>query len=356
MIATLGLRDDARVSLLHAAMTDSDAGVRAAAALALRRIPASPAGDEALADFSLDASRGPAIAATASLVDAPTASRRRVLGPVYQRLTRSPHAAVRSMARRALTGERAASGIAGDRLGCPVTARARLARDRSGMISAVRERLQSQRIDEVLGALELARRLGIASDLRTEIVRLTRGADPRAASRALIVLGEASDTDSMLALRAGLAHADGRVRASALEALARREPGDEIFERCIHDDVPRVRAVALRHLLRRDGPGFPASQGLAEMLGDARPGHRLSALWVVERLRHAELTQRVSDIVARDPHPAVRLRASRCAAVLSARLRQRWIERLDESTERTQGPDITVLVRARSGVSKGAAA
>lgn len=358
IIGMLAMHDGARIGLLHSAMTDADPGVRAAAVLALRRLPASPTGDEALADFSLDVARGPAIAAMAAMIDAPTASRRRALVPVYQRLTRSPHAVVRAMASRELASEHAASGIATDRLGCPVAARTRLARNRVGMFAAIRENLRSQRTDDVLGALHLAHRLTLAGSLHADLIPLASSADTRVAAMALTILGHESDPGSLRAIRAGLEHTDGRVRASALEALSRREPGDGAFERCMHDDVPRVRAVAIRHLLRRDGAGFPASHALAEMLGDPRPAHRISALWVVERLRHAELAQRVADIAARDDHPAVRERAARCASILSARLRQGWMRRLDEAAGAAPEAetDVTVRVRPVGMARKGAAA
>lgn len=348
VIAELALPESARVAHLHAALSDPDTHVRAASVLALRRLPASPLGDEALADYALDADCGPASVAAAALVTAATASRRRALLPSYQRLARSPHAPVRALARRAYAAERAAGGIACDRLASPVAARVRLTRDRAGLLAALRTNIDSTRIDEVLGAITLAQRLGVVADLRADLLRLAHGADARAASKALSALSCDSSPETLTAIRSCLSHADGRVRASALEAMSHREPGDAVFESLMHDDTPRVRAVAIWHLLRRDGSGFPASHALMEMLGDARPSHRVSALWVVERLRCVDVSQRVADLAARDESTLVRERAARCATLLAAAIRLGWSRRLAESTSSETSADITVLARSRA--------
>jgi hypothetical protein len=54
------------------------------------------------------------------------------------------------------------------------------------------------------------------------------------------------------------------------------------------------------------------------MLEDADRGHRISALWVVERMRLRSVTERIRRLAEEDPDPVIRRRADHVVGALSA--------------------------------------
>lgn len=321
------LRPEAHLDLLHQTISDPDARVRLAAARDLSRQPPTPAGDEALTDFAFDPHPAVAAAAASALVDATAPGRRRALAPVLERLRRSPHDMVRALAEQARRGRGSPGGA-----DWPAAAGARArrsVRDRAGDLESIEAGLVAGVSDHVVAALDLAVRRGLVDQFRARVEAVASGTDERAAAKAALVLGELNDAGSARTIEALLSHESGRVRASAVEAMTRRRPADTRFNAWTSDEVPRVRANALRHTIRRGGlPARHAQAALSEMLADARAGHRLSALWVAQRVRDVSLAQRVGDMARLDPEPAVRERAQRCSIVLAGAMRQAWSARL----------------------------
>jgi hypothetical protein len=320
------LRAEARLDLLHQTISDPDARVRLAAARDLSRQPPTPAGDEALTDFAFDPHPAVAAAAASALVDATASGRRRALAPALDRLRRSPHDMVRALAEQARRGR----SPGGADWPAAAGARARRSvRDRAGDLESIETGLAAGVSDHVVAALDLAQRRGLVDQFRARIETVATGPDERAAAKAALVLGELNDAGSARTIEALLSHPSGRVRASAVEAMTRRRPADTRFNAWTSDEVPRVRANALRHTIRRGGlPARHAQTVLSEMLADVRAGHRLSALWVAQRVRDVSLAQRVGDLARLDPEPAVRERAQRCSIVLAGAMRQAWSTRL----------------------------
>ena len=237
-------------------------------------------------------------------------------------LLRSPSPAVRSAA-RALAGE-------GDGWSLIVRGEARgwsalrAEHEASPLVvaAALRGRIASGPSAERALAARAARRLGIAREVEAELLAAASGDDERAAAAAVTALGEVDTAAARAAVSSLLAHADARVRANAVEAIARRNPDEPVVRSWVEHEVPRARgnAVRARVVLAGAADGAPA---LAKMLGDERRPHRLSGLWVAERVGAVEVSERVAELARDEAEPRVRERARRCARRLLAEMRLR---------------------------------
>ena len=141
-------------------------------------------------------------------------------------------------------------------------------------------------------------------------------------------------------------HAYGRVRANAVEAVARRArvgPGrraDALIEHK-NDVHHRVRACAIRGMFHRgrmfgEAVGMlmepAAAEALGAMLCDERPMHRVAGVWLADRMLGSgvgqpDLAGRIADMARSDPDEGARTRAARAAARLMAGVRNGWRER-----------------------------
>lgn len=308
-IPTLACRIDldhlARPLVLEPLLADPDPHARLAS-LKLHRPPD-------LLDYTLDAH--PAVARSAVLRACPTAgswahsdpdasparSRRRI----FQALTRSAHPSVR---RDAALASARTSPWDPTSPASRILARARLAsRSSERFLAELRRRILSGPASQRLEAITLTRALRIAPRAAPELIAAARApssldsADAsRVASAAAASLAHVPTEDASRALTFCLSHADHRVRANAVEALAARARATRdlpdahpttfaVLVELKSDDHHRVRANALRGLLDRPVPPPKlyepdAIAQLVCMLEDDRPAHRLSALWLLDRL------------------------------------------------------------------------
>lgn len=148
-------------------------------------------------------------------------------------------------------------------------------------------------------ALHALRRLGLEREAVSAIAIAARDPDPVLASSAAAALGAAAPETAAHALTQLVTHADARVRANAIESLARL-PVDTtvVAEQAASDHAPRPRAnaiVSLLHCNRAQG-----IDRLRDMLEDNRSAHRLSGLWAVQRHVITELAPRVRQIERED--------------------------------------------------------
>jgi hypothetical protein len=233
-----------------------------------------------------------------------------------------------------------------------LAARTRLAASPGVFCGEVRDRLGSG--DGALGAVQLVRALGLCARFEADLLsRLGSArpheADDRLTPTLLAALGELPTEGARLAVDAHVRDARPRLRANAVEALARQtrgaEPGSrraDVLVELKDDPHHRVRANAIRGLFQRGRlfgePGSAieepvAFESLGAMLSDERPGHRLAAVWLAGRVlapvsavgrRWAELAGRVNDLARSDPDPAARARAARAASRLVVGLREGW--------------------------------
>lgn len=281
---------------------------------------------------------------------------------------RSPHAAVRALATLAGDGHDAS-------FTAPQT-RARLwawlRDDRAGAMAFLRTAAMSGEDNDAIGAMQLARRMGIAHELVEQAQRIlardAQGAKAgpdglRVIATATSMLG-ACDTDAAWPLLQHAArHSDPRVQANAIDALfaqVRRHPQrrDELQTmleelglqtRAGEHQPHRVRGSVVRAMLALESVRASmsplredAGHALEAMLRDSRAEHRLAGVWVLGRVRswmgagalHDWLGVRASGMPAvsrlplwrasldemsvTEPHEHVRRRAAACSSLLGA--------------------------------------
>ena len=218
---------------------------------------------------------------------------------------------------------------------------------------------QSQRARQVR-ALHIIATLGQGAFFESLLVGLTRSPHPRLAASAALALGttdvEAEGGPALAALQRCLEHGDDRVRANALEALARleaRTPATAPIPRTLWSPwakpghTPRIRANAVHawldhcvttapnhadHPISGHDPLAPAAmRALHELLEDRRAEHRRSGLWVVEQTGVLEATTRVAEMSVSDPDHQLRERAHR--------LTHRLITAIHGDAPEPTGPD-----------------
>ncbi|UYV12105.1 MAG: hypothetical protein NCW75_12475 [Phycisphaera sp.] len=271
-------------------------------------------------------------------------------------LDRHPDEAVRLIGRQELG--RAGVGQAGPLAAC--SARAAMKRTdpkATWLIEAIEVGEPADRIN----AIAMVRRLGLPAShhaVRDALLAAVMAAGPagglaedddrqRVAATALRALSISPGREVSKALEAACQYPAARVRANAVEALDDRRrrglietPGERFIE-LTADTHQRVRANAVRAGLVgvESKPAIGTRQAcetaLRGMLGDERPAHRVSGLWVAGRVlrrgpelslgrRWTELAAVIADMARHDSDATARARATACMGSLEAEARQRW--------------------------------
>ena len=321
---------------------------------------------ETLADLCFDAH--PRVAASSLLhLSSPAVrdrkSRARV-GVLCSRLTRSPHHEVRAIASLSLARDEAwLLNAPSSRL----LARRLAKLDRTGLVQQLRERLApTSDVDQRINTILLAQRLGLAAEIQPLLIEIVQSphhggtvqpqpwagqGELRVAATAVSTLARLDSPEADNVVFGALRHPDARVRANAVDALARRasrtaataDPGRIPLEQIIelkNDEHHRVRASAIRAEMlvlasgniSGIGPGAGANpqirlpQAVLPMLSDPRPMHRVAGLWLAERLTGElprldadQLAGSVAGMIDQDASQEVRVRARRCAGRLLMR-------------------------------------
>jgi HEAT repeat protein len=318
-------RERCVLALLH----DEDALTRAAC---VAHAPTGP-----LLDLAMDEDARVSRSALLAWLDAGEAtakvwrgdSRRDVLSV----LARMPHESVREITRielRTGTGE-VCAGRSWER------------RDPGAFVESLRVALRVEEETERVRAITSARRAGVVDALEGALREAhdAPGASERVRASVVAALGDARTPVLRDLLVGALRDDDARVRANAVESLAKRarrqgaghsrvelkpmlrEHGDS---RAHH----RERANSVRAWIEGcgDEPGAGA-EGLLSMLRDDRAEHRLAASWLAMRVLPAhgplrldplwaELTAVVGESARFDAEPGVRARSARCAALVES--------------------------------------
>jgi hypothetical protein len=351
------VNDDARPVLAEASLTDERPAVRASTLLELTRFPAGD--DDLLLDFCFDAH--PALARSAFFA-AQTSARTGRLGADAFRtcltpLANSEHAPLRALASLCRETETATTHR-----------RARVNLDAT--VETLRTSMHTGPAVSRVAAIQSARALQIVAHVELELLGILdrsgrvstlseadRASELRVAATAAAALGDSPTPTAEHALFRCLDHADNRVRANALDALIRRSRRAGALGSAEHplaptivelkfDDHHRVRAAATRghtlSLLRLPSPNLPLApivEPISAMLGDDRPPHRLSALWLTERLAPAlgpdwhsvniaqSLWNETDRLTREDADPTIRERAAHTTGQLQLVLRTGWGER-----------------------------
>jgi len=219
-----------------------------------------------------------------------------------------------------------------------VLARAAFVADPEAALARLRRTIREGRPPERMRAVARVRTLRAESRVELELLQVASGAageaeqgGDRLVSVVASALGAVMTPTSRQALRALARHQDARVRANALEALARQarraddrrgdaELGAMLWE-AKADPHHRVRGAAVRWLLEGSvfGPGSASDpetlEALEGLLGDERPAHRVSALWAARRAlrqggsRAGAIADRIRRLAAEDEEHVVRVRA-----------------------------------------------
>ncbi len=182
----------------------------------------------------------------------------------------------------------------------------------------LRSKLASARAADRGRALGIMRTVGLAGQLDEQVYHLTSDPDPMVRSQAVAALAGLDGPTARRIARRALDDPDPRVQANAIQLLD-QWPGDDKhgpLEPKLRSKHQRVRATAVAALLRMQAP--EAAEALVEMLSDESAAHRISALWVVERLELASLLQRIEDLAESDADARVRQRARRLLRTLPA--------------------------------------
>jgi HEAT repeat protein len=222
-------------------------------------------------------------------------------------------------------------------------ARRMLRGNRAGLVRMLQTIVRTGAVGERVRAIRLAGRLGIGSEMELELLSLIAGSTTvpgpdaaRAASAAVTVLAELRSPAAQHAVHKCLRHPDDRVRANALDAMARvarrggwitagQSPLSKAIVEFKDDPHHRVRAGAARARLlaqeRSTGEGEQGGAGhvVVPLLRDQRAMHRVSGLWLAERVTgDGDTAATLAEMMKHDPVPEIRVRARRAAARMLA--------------------------------------
>lgn len=347
-------RDQAR-AVLWPLLGDPDPLVRHAASLAADPAELPDFAFDALGSIAASSARRWSLAGLRSAkgslllraVETDDGTRRRLAAA----LARAPTPAVRHVARRDLAAyDWAVDPSPAGRL----AARHMLARDPDGATRRLIDELDSPDARRRMGAIGVIRALSLHEVFAGRLLAIARepmtpvnpetpntvdGARLRATAVAALgdasMLVSASSSLAQQAIQDCLHDADARVRANAVEAVARRvrhAPGASDHELLTllelkDDGAHRARANALRGLLE-SAAGEPSIEGVHAMLADERPMHRLAGVWLAGRVlpgvrtvvasRYTDLSKAVHALAEKDDDPGVRRRAVHAATLMSA--------------------------------------
>lgn len=167
-------------------------------------------------------------------------------------------------------------------------------------------------------ALRMVTTLKLQQPLEHRLYQLCHDASPEVRSAAMTAVAALDTPVSRRLLNKGLDDANARVQANAVEAIGMRGDDSAVNDLMTKLASPdnRVRANAIKALLKLGVR--EAAEALLCMLRHENRMHRISALWLVDRMGLFTLASRVNSMAAEDPDPAVRRQAATLAGPVSA--------------------------------------
>ena len=210
--------------------------------------------------------------------------------------------------------------------------------DSGALLSCLRGKLAAGLPSDRGRALELVRTLRLTADLPEQIFRLAHDPDPTVRSQAVGMLIDLPGRTGRRILRQAVHDRDERVQANAIEVLDLLDVDDRVEETksSLNSPDSRVRANAIKSLLRMEAG--EAGEALLDMLEASSRSHRLSALWVVERLELRAVVHRIEALARQDPDEGVRRCAARVLDELGAGFVAPLMTRHASPQERAPGP------------------
>jgi len=310
-ITTLSIDPELRVQGLAMAAAHADALTRLAS---LRELIAERGGeaDDFIATLCFDHEAAIARLALRHLIR----RRWRGLGRLIVRLMASDHESIRRMAERQL-------GPVGfnrywvnwDAMSpaTRLTAGRALMKIDPSFNRNLDRKLAAASADDRLQAIMMVRHLQQSDYHEEALLDLSHDRDSRVASAAVGALGKLGDSErAVRAVQDALRHRDDRVRANAVESLQQMKRTAQVQQelgQIASGPGNRSRATAIRALMQL--PTAEAVEHLERMLADDDESHRISALWVVERMGLATLIESVAKLATHDNDAKVRRRAGR---------------------------------------------
>ncbi len=191
--------------------------------------------------------------------------------------------------------------------------------NRGALLAGVAARARSASVARRRQIIEIIRYLELESALEPVLAQLARDVDAIVRSGAVAALGGAAPSVvTRRILREALHDEDGRVRANAVEALTAQGWTEDLapHEHLLRERDHRVRGTAVLGFLRA-GNRLGGTE-LLRMLEDADRAHRISALWVVERMRLQSVSERIRRLAEADPDPVIRRRADHVVGALAS--------------------------------------
>ncbi|MGD2110114.1 MAG: HEAT repeat domain-containing protein [Phycisphaerae bacterium] len=175
----------------------------------------------------------------------------------------------------------------------------------------LRARLASSDALERARAVRVISCLGMVPEMAESLCRLASDPEPSVRSLIMRTFGELPGPVTNRILRAAVNDPDHRVQADAIEAMDLLDLDERIAitEPKLDSPDSRVRANAIKSLLRAGHD--KAGETLLNMLDDPAPAHRISALWVVARLKLKTAGAKVRQLSLTDPDERVRRHAER---------------------------------------------
>lgn len=175
----------------------------------------------------------------------------------------------------------------------------------------LRVRLESQDSLVRARALRVVEAMGMLEEMEDYVRPLAHDPEPTVRSQAIQMLVYYPGPGSSRTLQSALNDPDPRVQANAMEAIDALDSPDRarISSTKLGSRHARVRANAVKSLFKSDLR--QASEALLAMLRDPSPSHRISALWVIERMHLATTWEAIHELSRNDGVDRVRRRAER---------------------------------------------
>lgn len=173
-------------------------------------------------------------------------------------------------------------------------------------VNRLGRKLSTGSADQRVKAMQICHELGLAEQLREQLLKLCTDTNARLRSKAVTVVGGAASVPSDVLIDRLLNDSDARVRANTIEVLEtkRRTEFLPILAKRARATNPRERANAIK-ALHQMRVGSATTQ-LQSMLADDRSEHRISGLWALRQIGWWQLLSEVGRLAKSDNNMRVR--------------------------------------------------
>lgn len=170
----------------------------------------------------------------------------------------------------------------------------------------LQRRLSAGPVEQRLKAMQMTQDLGMAEQMKDTLLALCTDPNPRLRSKAVLLAGALASVPPEAMVERLLHDGDARVRANTIEVLESKRDVQFLpaLAQRARASNSRERANAIKALNAMKVGA--ASNQLALMLRDARPEHRISALWTLRQIGWWNLLGEVGRLAREDENLNVR--------------------------------------------------